>query len=338
MKEPSITYEDAGVSIARGDKLVDYLRAKNSAIGGFSGLLPLPKQKGKSPLLVASTDGVGTKLLVARQANELSTIGIDLVAMVVNDIVVCGAKPLFFLDYFATGKLKLGEGRRILEGILRGCEIARMPLLGGETAEMPGLYAPGDFDLAGFGVGIVDKADLIDGRSVRAGDLVYGFESSGIHSNGYSLVRHVLIERAGLKLGTRIRELGTTLKKALLEPTRIYVALMDEIWRRKVRLGACAHITGGGIAGNLCRVLPPKLDAVVSLDRWETPPIFKLIMESGPVDFAEMLRTFNMGLGFMAVAPASERERIGRAAQASGDRVHVVGEIVKGSGKVRVVA
>lgn len=332
----AVTYEEAGVSIRKGDAVVDFLRSRNKAIGGFSGLFPLKTTGMKKPMLVASTDGVGTKLLVAKQAGDCSTIGIDLVAMVVNDLLVCGAKPLFFLDYYATGHLAVREAREVLEGIIAGCGIAGMPLLGGETAELPGLYAPGDFDLAGFGVGIVDASKAIDGRTIRPGDLVFGFESSGIHSNGYSLARHVLLERAGMLLGTRVKELGTTLGAELLKPTKIYTALAAAMARAKVQVKGYAHITGGGIPGNLNRVLPKKVDAVVYKSRWDTPPIFKMIQRLGPVDYSEMLRTFNMGLGFMAVAPAGEQAKILKAARAAGEVAHVVGEIVKGTGKVRV--
>jgi phosphoribosylformylglycinamidine cyclo-ligase len=331
-----VTYEDAGVSIRKGDQVVEFLRQRNKSIGGFSGLYPLKTRGMTQPMLVASTDGVGTKLLVAKLAGTLSTIGIDLVAMVVNDLVVCGAKPLFFLDYYASGHLDLAETKQVLKGILDGCAISGLPLLGGETAELPGLYAPGDFDLAGFGVGIVNKPAIIDGSKVAQGDLVFGFESSGLHSNGYSLARHVLLERAGMSLKTRVKELGATLGAAMLEPTRIYVPLGAALSRSKARIKAFAHITGGGIPGNLCRVLPKKVDAIVYKNRWDTPPIFKMIQRLGPVDYPEMLRTFNMGIGLMAIAPASETAKIRRAAEATGERVHIVGEVVRGSGKVRV--
>jgi phosphoribosylformylglycinamidine cyclo-ligase len=331
-----VTYDAAGVSIERGERLVDFLRARNKDIGGFSGLFPLKVSGMKRPTLVASTDGVGTKLLVARAAGRLDTIGIDLVAMVMNDIVVCGATPLFFLDYFATGHLDLAEARQILTGILRGCEIAGAPLIGGETAEMPGLYAKGDFDLAGFGVGLVDKSAVLDGSQIEPGDYVYGFESSGLHSNGYSLARHVLLKQRQMRLKTRIKALGTTLAAALLEPTRIYVRLMAELRRARAAVKGCAHITGGGIPGNLCRILPRGVDAVVYKNRWDTPAIFKLIQRCGPVDYDEMLRTFNMGLGYMVVASPSEQNRIARAARAAGERMHVVGHMVRGRGPGRV--
>lgn len=336
MVPKAITYEAAGVSIATADRLVEYLKSRNKAIGGFSGLFPCRTKGMKRPMLVASTDGVGTKLLIAKELRRLDTIGVDLVAMVVNDLITCGATPLFFLDYFATGKLRLAEAQAILEGIFRGCDEADMTLLGGETAELPGLYAPGDFDLAGFGVGIVDASQVIDGKKIRPGDLVFGVESSGLHSNGYSLARRVLLEIAEMKLTTRVRELGATLGEALLTPTRIYWPFVKALRRARVPIKAYAHITGGGIPGNLSRVLPSTVDAVVFKNRWDTPTIFKIIQRCGPVEYPEMLKTFNMGLGFMFVASEREQSKILRVARRCGERVHVVGHITKGSGKVRV--
>ncbi len=336
-RKKAITYADAGVDISAADEFVDYIRSKRPAIGGFSGLFRLPTLRGmKRPMLVGSTDGVGTKLLIAKALRRFDTIGIDLVAMVANDLITCGAKPLFFLDYFATGKLQLDEAKAIFDGILAGCEEARMEMLGGETAELPGLYARGDFDLAGFGVGLVDGSSVIDGSKIKPGDLVFGFESSGLHSNGFSLARKVLLEQAAMKLTTSVRELGAPLGDVLLTPTRIYVSLVEALRTARVAVKAYAHITGGGIPGNLCRVLPKNVDAVVYKKRWETPPIFKLIQRCGPVEYEEMLATFNMGIGFMAVAAEREQGRLIRVAQRAGERVHVVGEIVKGTGKVRV--
>jgi phosphoribosylformylglycinamidine cyclo-ligase len=336
MLRKTISYEDAGVSIREADRLIDFLRTKNKAIGGFSGLFPLTMRNMRHPMLVASTDGVGTKLLIAKAAREFTTIGIDLVAMVVNDLVTCGARPLFFLDYYATGKLKLSESKKVMKGIFEGCRIAGIPVLGGETAELPGLYAPGDFDLAGFGVGIVDRSALIRGQGITPGDLVFGFESTGIHSNGYSLARRVLLDHCQLKLTTRIKELGCTLGKTLLSPTRIYTGLVAGLGKAGVPVKAYAHITGGGIPGNLCRVIPGKVDALVFKNRWDTPPIFKLIQRCGPVEYEEMLKTFNMGIGFVAVASPEARKKLLKAAEAAGEKAHIIGEIVKGSGKVRV--
>lgn len=331
------TYAGAGVNIKKADQLIDFLREANPSIGGFSGLVPFNGRGMKKPMLVASTDGVGTKLLLAKQAGDYSTIGIDLVAMVINDLLVCGARPLFFLDYYATGQLDLKEAKAIMKGILKGCEIAGSPLIGGETAELPGLYQKGDFDLAGFGVGVVDGAAVIDGRKIKPGDLVFGFESSGIHSNGYSLVRRVLTEgENALPLSGRVRELGGTLKSVLLKPTKIYSALTQALGGSGATVKGYAHITGGGIPGNLNRVLPAGVDAVVDTASWEVPPVFRLIQERGPVDEMEMFRTFNMGLGFMAVAAKKDRETILAAAREAGEKAHVVGEVTKGSGRVEL--
>lgn len=333
----SITYRESGVDIAEADKFVDFLKTSNRNIGGFSGLMPVPKGY-KSPLLVASTDGVGTKLLVAKEAGDLSTIGIDLVAMVVNDLLVCGARPLFFLDYYATGKLRLKEARQVVEGILEGCRQAGWPLIGGETAELPGLYHNGDFDLAGFGVGVVEAKEVIDGRTVKPGDRIFGFSSSGIHSNGYSLARKALLDRGKLSLKKKVAGLeGRTLAKALLEPTRIYSQLTAQIRKQKAAVKAYAHITGGGIPGNLNRVLPKGADAEIQVGSWPVTPIFDLIAQTGPVSEDEMFRTFNMGLGFIAIAPESERKKLEKAAKAAGEQVYLVGQVVKGIGKVHLI-
>ncbi len=331
----SISYKDAGVDINEADKLVDYLKTKNRAIGGFSGLMPLPKGY-KKPLLVASTDGVGTKLLLAKTMKDYSTIGIDLVGMVVNDMAVCGARPLFFLDYYATSALKIKEAKQVIDGILEGCAQAGCPLIGGETAELPGLYQPGDFDLAGFAVGIVDADKAITGKSVKPGDIVFGIPSSGIHSNGYSLVRKI-IEKSSLPLNKKAAGLGNrTLGRVLLEPTRIYTSFINKLIT-KVPIKALAHITGGGITGNLNRILPSKTDAIVHEGQWPLPPIFELLEKHGPVDRAEMHRTFNMGLGMMGVVAPSDVEKLMKAAKTAGEEVYIVGTIEKGTGAVQIV-
>lgn len=331
----SISYKDAGVNINEADKLVDYLKTKNKAIGGFSGLMPLPGNI-KKPLLVASTDGVGTKLLLAKSMKDYSTIGIDLVAMVVNDMAVCGARPLFFLDYYATGELKLKEARQVIDGILEGCQQAGCPLIGGETAELPGLYQPGDFDLAGFAVGIVDSDKVITGKTVKPGDIVFGIASSGIHSNGYSLVRKI-VDKAGLSLSKRAPGLGNkTLGRILLEPTRIYTSLLSKL-SAKVNIKALAHITGGGITGNLNRVLPAKTDAIIHEDQWNLPPIFEFLEKHGPVERAEMHRTFNMGLGMMGIVAPADVNKLVKAAKTLGEEIFIVGTIEKGSGQVQIV-
>jgi phosphoribosylformylglycinamidine cyclo-ligase len=312
----SITYRQAGVDIDAGDALVDHLKTINPAIGGFSGLVKIPRGY-KNPRLVASTDGVGTKLLVAQLAGRHATIGIDLVAMIVNDLVVCGARPLFFLDYFATGHLKGGEAKRIVAGIVDGCRQAVCPLVGGETAEMPGMYGPGHYDLAGFGVGIVEASEVIDGRGVRPGDLLIGLGSTGLHSNGYSLARRVLLPKspaaARRALARPAWRGGPKLVDAMLAPTRIYVRTLLDLAKR-FNVLAAAHITGGGIAGNLVRVLPPGVAACIDLGAWTPPPIFDAIARRGPVEEDEMFNVFNMGMGMiLAVRPAEAARVIARA-------------------------
>ncbi len=321
------TYAGAGVDIDEGDSLVDYLKTVNPLIGGFSGLFEMPRGL-KKPRLVASTDGVGTKLLVAMLAGQHETIGIDLVAMVVNDLIVCGAKPLFFLDYFATGKLKGDEARKVLTGIIEGCAQAGCPLIGGETAEMPGMYAPGHYDLAGFGIGVVEADEVIDGRGVQRGDLILGLSSTGLHSNGFSLARNALLpedpKEAKKALKQKIAKGGPTLADALLTPTRIYVkTVLDLIKRFPVLAGA--HITGGGIAGNLVRVMPAGVTAYIDIDTWTKPAIYDLIAERGPVDEQEMFRVFNMGIGYiLIVRPEAAKKVIARAAKL-GDECQMIG-------------
>jgi phosphoribosylformylglycinamidine cyclo-ligase len=314
----SKTYAAAGVDIDRGDALVEHIKTLARGIGGFSAATTLPRGY-KNPRLVSSTDGVGTKLLVAQMLDRHETIGIDLVAMVVNDLIVCGAKPLFFLDYFATGRLEPVQARKVLQGIVKGCQLAGCPLVGGETAEMPGMYGPGHYDLAGFGLGIVEADRMLDGRGVRPGDLVLGLASSGLHSNGYSLAREVLVPKdpkaARAALRRKIGAAGSTLADALLEPTRIYVKPVLDLMKRFPIVSA-AHVTGGGIAGNLARMLPSGVTAWIDLGAWTPPPIFQEIATRGPVEEEEMLRVFNMGIGFVLVTrPEAARKIQARAAR-----------------------
>ncbi len=306
-KQPPVTtYKEAGVDIAAGDTLVERIkplamRTRRSevlaGVGGFAGLFSLSCKRYRSPVLVSGADGVGTKLKLAFELDRHDTIGIDLVAMNVNDILTCGAEPLFFLDYFATSKLDVARATQVVAGIASGCETSGCTLLGGETAEVPGFYAPGEYELAGFAVGVVERARLIDGKSVRPGDAVIGIASSGFHSNGYSLVR-----RALTKSRTPLHKIvdGVALDSALLEPTRIYVADILAL-QKKVEVKAMAHITGGGIAGNLPRVLPKGTAAEISLGSWQVPRIFEVIQRLGKIPSDEMLSTFNMGLGFVVV-------------------------------------
>jgi len=304
----SLSYRDAGVDIDAGDALVENIKAVTertrrrevlSGLGGFGGLFELP-QGYRKPVLVSATDGVGTKLKLAMDLGGHLTVGIDLVAMCVNDLIVCGAEPLFFLDYYATGKLDVQLATDVVTGIGVGCEQAGCALIGGETAEMPGMYHGSDYDLAGFAVGVVEKDEIIDSSRVKPGDVLIGLRSSGPHSNGYSLIRKI-IAHSGSDLSQPLGD--TTLAEALLAPTEIYVAAIRKL-AAQVRINALAHITGGGIVENLPRVLPDGVRATVSLDSWGMPAIFQWLQENGNVKQAEMLRTFNCGIGMIvAVAP-----------------------------------
>jgi len=289
-----ITYKRSGVDIDAADRLVKHIKKKAPAIGGFSGLFPLDPKATKGQCLVASTDGVGTKLKVAQIADRHDTIGIDLVAMCVNDLVTCGAKPLFFLDYLATGKLDVERSKKVMNGIFEGCRQAGAALLGGETAEMPGFYPNGEYDVAGFSVGIVDKKEVIDGSKIFPGDLIIGLPSTGPHSNGYSLIRKVF----------QPREIKRR-KETLLEPTRIYVddvrRLIDGLKAKDQIVLGMAHITGGGIVDNVPRILPKRCRAVIDRGAWEVPQVFSDIQKKGNVPEAEMWRTFNMGIGLVVV-------------------------------------
>jgi phosphoribosylformylglycinamidine cyclo-ligase len=290
----NLTYKKAGVDTELADQLVDFLQKKSPAIGGFSGLFPIPADNGDPWRLVACTDGVGTKLKFAFALDRHDTIGIDLVAMCVNDLITCGARPMIFLDYYATGKLDLKRSKRIMAGILEGCRQGRSVLLGGETAEMPGFYPQGEYDLAGFSVGIVKRSEVIDGSKIFPGDLVLGLPSSGLHSNGFSLVRKVFTDRHLRHWGPR-----------LLTPTRIYVDQIDRLAaglreKGQIILGL-AHITGGGLVENVPRILPKRCKIVLHRDSWKVPEVFTQVQSRGRVPEAEMWRTFNMGIGMVVV-------------------------------------
>jgi phosphoribosylformylglycinamidine cyclo-ligase len=334
------TYRDAGVDIDEGDRLVDLIKPLArptlrpevlAGIGGFGGLFALDTKKYRNPVLVSGTDGVGTKLKLAFLTGRHDTVGIDLVAMSVNDVAVTGAEPLFFLDYFATGRLRAEEAAQVVKGIAEGCRQAGCALIGGETAELPGFYAEGEYDLAGFAVGVVERDRILDGRSVAPGDALVGVASTGLHSNGYSLARKVLLERHDLS--DRPAELsGRTLGDALLEPTRIYardiLALLDE-----VPLKAAAHITGGGLPGNVPRNLPDGTHAVLRGGTWDVPAIFGLIEREGAVTRDEMYRTFNMGLGLVLVLPAASAEAARAVLARRGLASWVVGTVEGGTGE-----
>ncbi len=327
----SLTYKDAGVDIDAGEALVERIKSVAAkthrpgvmgSLGGFGGLFALPTGY-QEPILVSGTDGVGTKLRVAIEQNHHDGVGIDLVAMCVNDIVVCGAEPLYFLDYYATGKLDVDVAASVVGGIGKGCELAGCALVGGETAEMPGMYSEGDYDLAGFAVGIAEKQKLIDGSKVSAGDVILGLNSSGPHSNGYSLIRKV-IERAGGDLSTELD--GKPLREHLLAPTRIYVKpllkLIDTL-----PVHALSHITGGGLLENIPRVLPDNTKAVLDASLWTRPAIFSWLQQQGNIDHTEMARTFNCGLGMVVIVSKDNADQAVSLLQAAGEQVQIVGEI-----------
>jgi len=329
-------YREAGVDIDAGDALVEALKplAKSTAragsdagLGGFGALFDLKAAGYRDPLLVATTDGVGTKLKIAIESGRHDTVGIDLVAMCVNDLVVQGAEPLFFLDYFATGKLEVEAARTILAGVAEACRATGCALIGGETAEMPGMYAKGDYDLAGFAVGAVERDRVIDGRQVEVGDLVLGLAASGLHSNGFSLVRHV-VERAHLAYDVPAPFApGKSLGEALLAPTRLYVkSCLAAIAAGGVR--ALAHITGGGLIENIPRVIPDALSVEIDARSWTLPPVFRWLAETGGIARSELARVFNCGIGMVAVVERARADAIEQALTANGETVHRIGRVV----------
>ena len=338
----SLTYRDAGVSVAAGDRLVERIKplARSTrrpevlgGVGGFAAAVRVPRGYAK-PLIVSATDGVGTKLRLAFESKRHDTVGIDLVAMNVNDIITLGAEPLAFLDYFATGKLSPRVAESVIRGIAEGCRQAGCALVGGETAEMPSFYAPGEYDLAGFVIGVVDEDKLIDGRDIRPGDVLIGLGSSGLHSNGFSLVRKLVFEKAGLRLGSRPRGLGGRLGDVLLTPTRIYARSVAAVTRR-VAVKGMVHVTGGGVSGNLPRILPRGCQAAVDLDAWPVPPVFGFLQGLGRVRRDEMFRTFNMGIGFVLVVEEGIHRAVLRSLKRLGERAFVIGSIEKGKPRVR---
>ena len=339
-----LTYQAAGVDIEAGERAVQLMAAAVrsthdsgvlTGLADFGGMYALPPGL-REPVLVSSTDGVGTKLKIAFALDKHDTVGQDLVAMCVDDIVVQGAQPLFLLDYLAVGKLQPQVVAEIVGGIAAACRTVPCALIGGETAELPGFYAPGEYDLAGFAVGVVERDQIIDGAAVRAGEVLVGLAASGLHSNGYSLARAVLLERAGLKLEEQIPELGRTLGEELLEPTVVYAGPLGRLLEAGLRPDALAHITGGGIPGNLARVIPGGLTARVEWGSWPEPPIFDLIRSRGQVAPPEMQRTFNLGLGMIAVVPPAQVEATREMLRAQGVESWVVGEVVTSEGEERV--
>lgn len=336
----SLTYADAGVDIEKANKLVNRIKeiAKRTPrhgvmgdIGGFGGLYSLNAENYERPVLVSSTDGVGTKLKIAFMTGRHDTVGIDLVAMCVNDIAVQGAKPLFFLDYLAMGKLDENVAADIVKGVGEGCTQANCALIGGETAEMPGIYREGEYDLAGFAVGVVDNDKIVDGTEVRVGDALVGVGSSGLHSNGFSLVRKICFETLKLPIDSHVPELGQPLGETLLTPTRIYAEAIQRVIR-DLPVHALAHITGGGITENIVRVVPQACDVIIRTESWRVPPLFRFLQQAGHVSDDEMRRTFNNGIGLIAVVPESAAVDVRERFRALGEEAFIIGEIVERKG------
>lgn len=334
-QQSPLSYRDAGVNIDAGDSLVERLKPLASrtrrkgwleGIGGFGALFEVPVERYQTPVLVSGTDGVGTKLRLAFEMDRHNTIGIDLVAMCVNDVIVCGAEPLYFLDYFSTSVLSEDLAESVISGIAQGCEVAGAALIGGETAEIPGMYQDGEYDLAGFCVGVVEKRDIINGHRVRTGDRILGLASSGIHSNGYALV-HAVRKRCQAALMDPFEE--STLGEILLTPTRIYAGPILQLIK-EIRVSAVAHITGGGLAGNVSRVIPEGLEAAMDRGAWSRPRIFDWIRDQGKIEDTEMLRTFNCGIGMVVIVRPEDTSTARDLLHASGEKVFDIGEVRPG--------
>ena len=331
------SYKDAGVDIDLANQIVKevkplirktFIPGVLSDIGGFGGLFSLSGQNYKEPVLVSGTDGVGTKLKIAFALNKHNSVGIDLVAMSVNDIITCGAKPLFFLDYISIGRLSKKVIVELIKGITEGCKMADCALLGGETAEMPGFYSEGEYDLAGFAVGIVEKNRIIDGREIREGDSIIGLTSNGLHSNGFSLVRKVLLEEKKYDLEKFIPSLGKTWGEELLTPTRIYVKPILHLLEKYEILGI-AHITGGGMVENISRILPEGVSVQINEDSWPKPTVFSLIQKEGKISSKEMYRTFNMGIGMALIVRSNKAEEIINELNKMNFPSYLIGQVVK---------
>ncbi|QIB27419.1 phosphoribosylformylglycinamidine cyclo-ligase [Caloranaerobacter azorensis] len=344
MSTKGITYKDAGVDIKAGYEAVNlikehvkktYTKGVMSSIGGFSGLFKIDTDKYKEPILVSGTDGVGTKLKVAYMMDKHDTIGEDCVAMCVNDILCQGAKPLFFLDYIGTYNIEPTVISKIVEGVANGCVKAGCALIGGETAEMPGVYSKGEYDLVGFAVGIVDKDKIIDGLSISEGDVLIGLKSSGLHSNGFSLVRKLFFEIEKFSVNQYVDELGTTLGEELLKPTRIYADVIEKILD-KYAVKGMSHITGGGFYENIPRMLPEGFVADIDVRYIDTPAIFKLIEKLGRIDKKEMYSTFNMGIGMVIAVDKEDGDKVLDYLNSIGERAYLIGEIKKGEGGIRI--
>jgi phosphoribosylformylglycinamidine cyclo-ligase len=334
----SFTYADAGVDIDKANDLVKSIKkianktnrpGVMGEIGGFGGLFSLNTAHMERPVLVSSTDGVGTKLKIAFMMDKHDSIGIDLVAMCVNDILVQGAKPLFFLDYLSVGKLEMGTATQIIKGVGEGCLQAQCALIGGETAEMPGLYNPGEYDLAGFAVGIVDNSKIVDGSEIGGGHQLIGIASSGLHSNGYSLVRKLCFDELNLKIDSHVSELGKTIGEELITPTRIYSKLISGLIR-DLPVHGLAHVTGGGLAENIVRIMPRACNVVIRKGSWDIPPIFSFLQSAGNIEEIEMMRTFNNGIGMVMVVPENCCMEIMDRLAAMNERAWIIGEVVEG--------
>ncbi|TWV80242.1 phosphoribosylformylglycinamidine cyclo-ligase [Moraxella sp. VT-16-12] len=345
MTTQSLSYKDAGVDIDAGEALVQRIKSVAKAttrpevvggLGGFGALCRIP-QGYQSPLLVSGTDGVGTKLKLALDLNRHDTIGQDLVAMCVNDLLVCGAEPLFFLDYYATGRLDVDVAETVIKGIGDGCQLANCALIGGETAEMPGMYQDDDYDLAGFCVGVVEEDEVITGANVATTDVLIALASSGVHSNGYSLVRKV-IEVSGVDVNAHTLDDGRVLADALMAPTRIYVKSVNALQKQlgNANIHAMAHITGGGLTENLPRVLPDNLSAEIDLTTWEFPAVFKWLQQAGNIEQSEMVRTFNCGVGFVMVVPSDKKDDVLHFLKEQGEIAWQIGQIIKRTDKAVV--
>lgn len=340
-----LTYKKAGVDIQEGDRFIkvispivkDTFRPEVMMdIGSFGALFRLDINKYREPVLVSGTDGVGTKLKIAFMMDRHDTIGIDLVAMCVNDILTLGAEPLFFLDYLAVGKLDVNRSKQIIKGIVDGCKMAGCSLIGGETAEMAGFYKDNEYDIAGFAVGIVDKDRIIRGEDVMDGDILIGLQSSGIHSNGYSLVRRLFFEELGWDAGKYVPELESSLGESLLTPTAIYVKpVLDVLTLNKIK--AMAHITGGGLTGNIPRVIPNGLSVLIERGSWQIPPVFTIIQQLGRINEDEMYKVFNMGIGFVIISSKKDYASISARLYNAGLKHYLIGHIHKGDGGVKYV-
>jgi phosphoribosylformylglycinamidine cyclo-ligase len=326
-----ITYKQAGVDVEAGYEVVRRIKKVAKGIGSFGGLFPLGKQ-----YLVGATDGVGTKLKLAFMMNKHTTVGIDLVAMNVDDVVAMGAKPLFFLDYVACHKVEPNLVEKLVKGMVEGCKQAGVQLVGGETAELSDMYQKGEYDLAGFAVGVVDKDKVIDGRKIREGDKIIGLASSGLHSNGYTLARKVIFEEAKLGPKEKLDDFDKNIGDELLTPTRIYTKLILELTHR-FKIKGIAHITGGGIPENLGRVIPPKKQAVIELNSWHIPRIFKVIQRLGNVDHNEMYKTFNMGIGMILVVDKNQFDKIMQYLKRVKETAFLIGEISRGNREVIII-